>query len=49
MDDYELFKSMGFNVTGYNLVNQFSLTEDGNLISELRCEADDIKVLFKKR
>ena len=44
MDDYELFKSIGFEVKGYNLVNQFSLEEDGSLTSEFRCGKDAIKL-----
>ncbi len=47
MDDYELFKSIGFQVKGYNLVNQFSLDNDGSLISEFRCNKDDVK--YEKR
>lgn len=47
MEDYELYKSIGFDVAGYNLVNQFSLNEEGNLISEMRCGADGVKSLYK--
>lgn len=44
MDDYELFKNIGFEVKGYNLVNQFSLAEDDSLTTEFRCEKDAIKL-----
>lgn len=47
MDDYELFKSIGFQVKGYNLVNQFSLDNGGSPISEFRCNKDDVK--YEKR
>lgn len=49
MDEYEIYLSEDFYVIGYNLVNQFSLDENGNLTNELRCEEDGIKLIYEKK
>lgn len=49
MNDYEMYLRDGFVVIGYNLVNQYSLDEFGNLTKELRCEEDGIKLIFEKK
>ncbi len=48
MDDYELYQDIGFSVIGYNLVNQFSLNDRRDLITECRCDKDSVKKLIKK-
>ncbi len=45
MENYELFLNMGYVVTGYNLVNQYSLNEDGTLTDEFTCKNEDIKLV----
>jgi len=47
MDDYEILVSLGYQIKGYTLGNQFSLNEDGNITTELRCKKDSVKTLLK--
>lgn len=48
MNDYEVYLCDDFVVIGYNLVNQYSLDEFGNLESEFRCKKNDIRLIRKK-
>ena len=45
MEDYKLFLSIGYVVIGYNLVNQYSLNEDGTLTDEFTCNDEDVKLV----
>lgn len=49
MDDYELFKSLGFQVIRYILVNQYSLQEDGTLQEEGRYETEGLQFAYQQR
>lgn len=49
MEDYELFKSMGFDVVGYKTVNQYSLQEDGTLQEEGKFEKEGVSFAFKPK
>lgn len=49
MDDYELFKEIGFSVIGYKTVNQYSLQEDGTLKEEGEYEEESVRLVFKPK
>lgn len=49
MEDYELFKSMGYSVIGYNTLNQYSLGENGRLIEEGKYETEGVLLVFKEK
>lgn len=49
MEDYELFKSMGFQVIGVKGVNQYSLQEDGDLIEVGKYEKEGVSFAFKPK
>ena len=49
MEDYETLKESGFSVTGYTLVNQYSLQEDGTLDIEGKCEEEGIQFAFQEK
>ena len=48
MNDYEMYLCDDFVIIGYNLVNQYSLAEFGNLESEFRCNKNDIRLIRKR-
>lgn len=46
MEDYEFYINEGYVVIGYELVNPYSLNNDGTLTTELYCEEDAIQLIY---